>query len=49
MKFNLTIKTEKIEKFKIKMEKTEFGNKTDFIGALNNYNFLFVIIQIDVS
>ncbi len=31
----------------MKMEKTEFGNKTDFIGSYN-YN-VFVVIKIDVS
>ncbi len=32
---------------KIKMEKTEFGNKTDFIGP---YNYIFfVVIKIDAS
>ncbi len=31
----------------MKMEKTEFGNKTDFIGPYN-YN-VFVVIKIDVS
>ncbi len=29
------------------MEKTEFGNKTDFIGPYNYNNF--VVIKIDVS
>ncbi len=32
----------------MKMEKTEFGNKIDFIGPYN-YNIFFVIIQIDAS
>ncbi len=32
----------------MKMEKTEFGNKTDFIGTYN-YNIFFVVIKIDVS
>ncbi len=32
----------------MKMEKTEFGNKTDFIGPYN-YNNVFVVIEIDVS
>ncbi len=32
----------------MKMEKTEFGNKTDFIGPYN-YNNFFVVIKIDVS
>ncbi len=32
----------------MKMEKTECGNKTDFIGPYN-YNNVFVVIQIDVS
>ncbi len=32
----------------MKMEKNEFGNKTDFIGPYN-YNNVFVVIQIDVS
>ncbi len=31
----------------MKMEKTEFGNKTDFIGPYN-YN-VFVVIKIDAS
>ncbi len=30
------------------MEKTEFGNKTDFIGPYN-YNIFFVVIKIDAS
>ncbi len=30
------------------MEKTEFGNKTDFIGTYNYKNF-FVVIKIDAS
>ncbi len=29
-------------------KKTEFGNKTDFIGPYN-YNNVFVVIKIDVS
>ncbi len=34
----------------MKMEKTEFGNKTDFIGPYNyNFFFFFVVIKIDVS
>ncbi len=32
----------------MKMEKTEFGNKMDFIGPYN-YNNVFVVIKIDVS
>ncbi len=32
----------------MKIEKTDFGNKTDFIGPYN-YNTFFVVIQIDVS
>ncbi len=32
----------------MKIEKTEFGNKNDFIGPYN-YNTFFVVIQIDVS
>ncbi len=32
----------------MKMEKNEFGNKTDFIGPYN-YNIFFVVIKIDVS
>ncbi len=33
----------------MKMEKNEFGNKTDLIGPYN-YNFIFfVVIKIDVS
>ncbi len=32
----------------MKMEKNEFGNKTDFIGPYNNNN-VFVVIKIDVS
>ncbi len=32
----------------MKMEKNEFGNKTDFIGPYNNIYFFFVI-KIDVS
>ncbi len=32
----------------MKMEKNEFGNKTDFIGPYN-YNNVFVVINIDVS
>ncbi len=33
----------------MKMEKTEFGNKTDFIGPYNYIFFFFVVIKIDVS
>ncbi len=32
----------------MKMEKNEFGNKTDFIGP-SNYNIFFVVMKIDVS
>ncbi len=32
----------------MKMEKTEFGNKTDFIGPYNSNN-IFMVIKIDVS
>ncbi len=32
----------------MKMEKNEFGNKTDFIGTYN-YNNFFVVIKIHVS
>ncbi len=32
----------------MKMEKNEFGNKTDFIVPYN-YNIFFVVIKIDVS
>ncbi len=32
----------------MKMEKTEFGNKTDFIRPYN-YNNVFVVIKIDAS
>ncbi len=32
----------------MKMEKTEFGNKTDFIGSYN-YKNVFVVIKIDES
>ncbi len=32
----------------MKMEKNEFGNKTDFIGPYN-YNICFEVIKIDVS
>ncbi len=32
----------------MKMEKTDFGDKTDFIGPYN-YNNVFVVIKIDVS
>ncbi len=33
----------------MKMEKTEFENKTDFIGSYNYNNFFLVVIKIDVS
>ncbi len=34
----------------MKMEKTEFGNKTDFIGPYSFFFFFFfVVIKIDVS
>ncbi len=33
----------------MKMEKTEFGNKTDFIGPYNYNMFFCVVINIDVS
>ncbi len=33
----------------MKLEKTEFGNKTDFIGPYNYNNVFFVVIKIDVS
>ncbi len=33
----------------MKMEKIEFGNKTDFIGPYNIFLFFFLVIKIDVS
>ncbi len=33
----------------MKMEKNEFGNKTDFIGPIIIYIFFFVVIKIDVN
>ncbi len=34
----------------MKMEKNEFGNKTDFIGPYNIYIYIsFLVIKIDVS
>ncbi len=33
----------------MKMEKNEFGNKTDFIGPYNYNIYFFVVIKIDAS